>query len=109
MDALGHLLNRYDRTTTKLYRYRWVAVSALAATGWVTLAMSFSPWPPIMTLRHIASFPNCNSAHAVGLAPANRGEPGYWQRHDRDRDGKACEAFSRRRESQSREWNIRRF
>ncbi|WP_349643612.1 excalibur calcium-binding domain-containing protein [Bradyrhizobium genosp. SA-3] len=39
------------------------------------------------TLKHIASSPNCDFARLVGLAPARRGEPGYWGRHDRDGDG----------------------
>ncbi|MEX2034183.1 MAG: excalibur calcium-binding domain-containing protein, partial [Xanthobacteraceae bacterium] len=35
--------------------------------------------------------PNCNAAHAVGLAPAYKGEPGYWAHNDADDDGIACE------------------
>ena len=54
------------------------------------------PGRPVTTLRHIAAFPNCRAAHAVGLASAYRGEPGYWQRHDRDADGIACEPWSPR-------------
>ena len=61
------------------------------------LLASFSPWPPEVTLRHLAAFPNCAAARAVGLAPANRGEPGYWAKHDRDRDGVACEPWHGRR------------
>lgn len=52
-----------------------------------------SPWPPLTTLKHIASAPNCDAARAVGLAPAFIGQPGYWQRHDRDKDGFACEPY----------------
>jgi hypothetical protein len=47
------------------------------------------------TLKHIASFPNCDAARAVGLAPSKKGQPGYWNRHDRDGDGIACERWPR--------------
>ena len=59
--------------------------------------MRLSPFSPIDTLRHIAAFPNCAAARAVGVAPANRGEPGYWPQHDRDGDGVACEPWLRSR------------
>ena len=41
--------------------------------------------------RHLLAAPNCSVARLVGLAPARRGEPGYWDDHDADRDGVACE------------------
>ena len=40
---------------------------------------------------HLAAFPNCETASMVGLTSAQRGEPGYWLRHDTDFDGIACE------------------
>ncbi|MBA1145256.1 excalibur calcium-binding domain-containing protein [Mesorhizobium sp. CCANP35] len=49
-----------------------------------------SPWA---VLRHLAAFPNCSAARAVGLAPAYVGEPGYWPTHDADHDGIACEPW----------------
>ncbi|WP_306262729.1 excalibur calcium-binding domain-containing protein [Pararhizobium sp. IMCC21322] len=52
-----------------------------------------SPWPPLTTIKHIASAPNCDAARAVGLAPSFIGQPGYWGPHDRDEDGIACELF----------------
>lgn len=48
---------------------------------------------PMMAVRHLAAFPNCDAARAVGLAPARRGQPGYYRRHDRDQDGLACEPW----------------
>ena len=64
----------------------------------IYLAMeSLLVWPPLVALKHIASFPNCDAARALGLAPANKGEPGYWPQHDADGDGKACEPYGRRR------------
>lgn len=43
--------------------------------------------------RHIAARPNCDAARAVNLAPAKRGEPGYWPSHDADDDRVACEPW----------------
>lgn len=65
------------------------------STGlWIYLAiLQFSPWPPGATLRHFWAMPNCGAARQVGLAPAHRGEPGYWRHLDRDRDGWACEPW----------------
>ncbi|MDN5927768.1 MAG: excalibur calcium-binding domain-containing protein [Hyphomicrobiales bacterium] len=37
-------------------------------------------------------------ARLVGLAPARRGRPGYWSRHDADSDGTACEPWHPRQE-----------
>jgi hypothetical protein len=87
---------RRDRVT-KLRRFYasaalWV-LAAISAFALVSALLSLSPWPPMTTLRHIASFPNCDAARAVGLAPAYKGQPGYWERHDRDSDGHSCEPW----------------
>ena len=50
-------------------------------------------WPAEVMARHRAAARNCNAARAVGLAPARRGEPGYYPQHDRDNDGIACEPW----------------
>jgi Excalibur calcium-binding domain len=94
---------RLDHAAKLRRWYRLCKMTALTALvsfalSWVLL--SLSPWPAMMTLRHIASFPNCNAACAVGLAPARKGEPGYWTRHDADDDGIACEPLPRRWERQ---------
>jgi len=75
--------------------YRSAKIAALAAivAFAVVWGLGSSPWPVMTTLRHIASAPNCGFARLVGLAPARRGEPGYWKRHDRDGDGIACEPW----------------
>ncbi|MBR0756537.1 excalibur calcium-binding domain-containing protein [Bradyrhizobium jicamae] len=67
-------------------------VAILVAYPAIWLLVS-SSWPIATTLRHIASAPNCEFARLVGLAPARRGEPGYWKHHDRDGDGVACEPW----------------
>lgn len=38
-------------------------------------------------------FPSCAAARAAGVAPINRGEPGYRPPLDRDDDGIACEPW----------------
>ncbi len=50
-------------------------------------------WPFTTKLKHLAAAPNCSAARVVGLAPSRRGEPGYYFRHDEDRDGIACEPW----------------
>ena len=68
-----------------------VAIGSLVMfTGLVDRDWSFTT-----KLKHIAAAPNCSAARAVGLAPARRGKPGYYFRHDRDQDGIACEPWSR--------------
>ena len=87
---------RYLRTKKRRHLYRRAKMLILPMIGvfipYLGLT-TLSPWPPMITLRHIASSPNCSAARAVGLAPARRGAPGYWRRHDRDRDGTACEPW----------------
>ena len=72
---------------------RSIAALATIVAFAVVWGLGSSPWPVTATLRHIASAPNCGFARFVGLAPARKGEPGYWKRHDRDRDGIACEPW----------------
>jgi hypothetical protein len=72
----------------------WLGMTAavIAIIAGATYAWSLhTGWPVIVVLKHAASSPNCRAAYSVGLAPAGRGEPGYWRRHDADRDGIACE------------------
>jgi hypothetical protein len=70
---------------------RKLSLPAFVIFGATFTGLYYSPWPPLMTLRHIAAYPNCSAARLVQLAPAKRGEPGYYLHHDRDRDGIACE------------------
>ena len=101
--ALGLLNRRFRRVSRRSERRARslrVVRGALKPTVIVlglalvfAVGLSFSPWPPLLTLRHIAAAPNCAAARAVGLAPAYRGEPGYYPSHDRDDDGVACEPW----------------
>jgi Excalibur calcium-binding domain len=90
---------RKERTQLIRRISRWATMPALAGLAALNLylaLLNFSPWPPLVTLRHIAAYPNCSSARAVGLAPARRGAPGYWPHLDVDNDGVACEPWGAR-------------
>lgn len=52
-----------------------------------------SSWPVGVTLKHLVASPSCTAARMVGLAPARKGQPGYWSHLDADSDGIACEEF----------------
>jgi len=67
-----------------------VAVIALVASAAYAGSL-YTGWPVVVVLKHAVSFPNCAAAYSVGLAPARRGQPGYWRSHDADQDGIACE------------------
>jgi hypothetical protein len=77
----------------RYYRSAKIAAMAAILAFAVAWGLGSSRWPVVTTLRHIASSPNCGFARLVGLAPARRGQPGYWKRHDRDGDGIACEPW----------------
>jgi len=68
--------------------------AVVVVVGWVVVSL-FVGWGPLTTLRHLAAAPNCDAARFVGLAPAKRGQPGYWASHDRDNDGVSCEPARR--------------
>src|SRR5215212_659917 len=70
--------------------------SALIGAALCWTLLSFIPWHPLEILKHVAAFPNCSAARAVGVAPSYRGRPGYWSKHDRDNDGISCEIWPRR-------------
>ena len=95
-------LSRWRRSPVSwLRRHRHQAgIAAFAALGLAALTYplleNLSRWPLTVALRHAAAAPNCTAARLVGLAPAYRGQPGYYPQHDRDRDGFACEPWRRR-------------
>jgi hypothetical protein len=83
-----------------LRRHRHQAVisrfAALALAGLLyPVSQNLARWPLSVALRHATAARNCTAARAVGLAPAQRGQPGYYPQHDRDRDGVACEPWPR--------------
>jgi hypothetical protein len=93
-DGLAQQTATRARGWLRRQRHR-VGMAACAALALAALfypaAENLSRWPLTVALRHVAAAPNCMAARAVGLAPAWRGQPGYYPQHDRDRDGIACE------------------
>ena len=71
------------------------AALAIAALAW-PVVQNLSRWPLSVAIRHAAAAPNCAAARMVGLVSARRGQPGYYPQHDGDKDGIACEPWSRR-------------
>lgn len=47
-----------------------------------------------MEERHQYAARGCREAAEVGLAPAYRGQPGYWPQWDGDHDGISCERWT---------------
>lgn len=111
---LRSLKKRFEKVSSRYFRrkelrrgYRFPLLVMLAAVGsfaltWAAIAYKpwtafagASTWSAMTMLKHIAAFPNCSAARAAGLAPAYRGQPGYWPQHDRDKDGWACEPYPR--------------
>ena len=52
---------------------------------------TFSPWDVPTTFGHYIAAAGCDAAKAVGLAPAKKGEAGYWRHLDARHDGVTCE------------------
>ena len=109
-DKGAQQLRRRFQRVSRRWEYRLRQRHILRAVGICTLTLALvvvlvwtllkalSPWPPMSTISHLLAFPNCAAARAVGLAPARRGGPGYWSRHDADNDGVACEPWPRAHE-----------
>ncbi|HET9718367.1 MAG TPA: excalibur calcium-binding domain-containing protein [Pseudolabrys sp.] len=91
--AFSSVSRRWDRWSGLKYFCRLIVLPAATAIGTFAIVWSFvsSPWPIALRLRHLAAFPNCHAAEMMGLAPARRGQPGYWSHLDADGDGIACE------------------
>ena len=90
VQTVSNKWGRGVRARQALRRLRLPAVAAIGSFGFFWY-LSSSPWPPTVTLRHLAAFP-CAAAKMVGLAPSRRGQTGCWDHHDADGDGIACEA-----------------
>jgi hypothetical protein len=92
-------LSRRQRLPAWLRRHRHrVGMAAFAALALAALlypaVQNLSRWPLTVALRHVAAAPSCAAARAMGLAPAWRGQPGYYPQHDADRNGIACEPWA---------------
>ena len=76
----------------RLYRtLRWWALIALCIAGLAWGLTIYTGWPLPITLKHGAAFISRNAARHVGLAPASKGQPGYWAHNDADGDGVSCD------------------
>ena len=95
--GLRHINRRFRVVWDRHYRARKLRIfyrPLLVITpviGALVFGLFMSPWPLIPTLKHLASFPSCDTARALGVAPTRKGEPGYWLRHDQDGDGLTCD------------------
>jgi hypothetical protein len=69
---------------------RSIVAAAAALAAYVAL-LNLSPWPPLATVKHLLALKSCRAAWEMGLTPSRTGEPGYWLRHDHERDGRSCE------------------
>jgi hypothetical protein len=102
-DAHAARLKRRFRSVSRRIEYRsratmlarYAVMVAVCGAGAYLAMLALSPWPPLTTVRHLASIPNCATARLLDLAPARRGQPGYWPKHDADDDGIACEPIPR--------------
>jgi hypothetical protein len=74
-----------------------IAIAVVAVVAGVFIydgsryAKQFGSWE--LAFKHMAAGPNCDSARRVGLADARKGQPGYYPKHDADKDGIACEPY----------------
>ena len=92
-DRFKAVSRRIDRTLRRQKRTIWIwACLGILCGGYIGLTMA-SPWSIGLTIRHLLAARNCATARLVDLAPAARGEPGYWARNDADDDGIACEPW----------------
>jgi hypothetical protein len=91
--SFGSVAWRWERPARMRKLYRAVTFALVLAIGTFAVVwyLVSSPWPLVVALKHLAAFPNCDAAEAIGLAPARRGRPGYWGHNDVDGDGVACE------------------
>lgn len=58
----------------------------------VSIYIRTSPYERTDALRHLAALAGCDTAQAMGLAPAAKGQIGYHAHNDKNGDGIACES-----------------
>lgn len=69
----------------------FASLPVVAAGTALGIYIRTSPYEPVPALQHIVALAGCEAAQAVGVAPAQIGEPGYHPRYDPDQNGVACE------------------
>lgn len=91
-----HTPRRFAAARRLWFRYRpgvFLFFGLAIIAGAIAVPIYRSPWPLDVTLRHYAARTNCAAARRVGLAPANVGQRGYWEKLDADHDGRSCEPY----------------
>lgn len=88
----GRIKSGHHRDQAAPHKGLLLAAIALVVLP-IAAVMITNGWPLDTTLRHFAAAWNCSTARSVGLAPAHRGEPGYWTWLDPDSDGVSCEPW----------------
>ena len=73
-----------------------IAVPVILCSLGVVHYVHSSPFDTDDALGHLVARAGCPAACLAGVAPAQRGQPGYHLSNDRDRDGVACERPSAR-------------
>lgn len=93
LERLQHRFRALSRRQERApVRIGIVAISAaLFVLTYAFASASLDFGSPLIALRHFAAIGSCHTAASVGLAPARRGQPGFWAIHDRDRNGVACD------------------
>ena len=86
---------RPERWSSKVQEIMVSIVGVVWAVAIVMIAQlglrSFGFGSDSVAIRHLVAATGCGAAREVGLAPAHRGDPGYWARLDADHDGVSCE------------------
>ena len=73
---------------------RWVAKVALLSLTFFIVGIVTTNWTAL-TSNLPTYYPSCSWARSAGKAPIIRGEAGYRSALDADRDGVACEPYSK--------------
>lgn len=89
-EAIAHSHRHRIRLRRAAPWLKALLLTALAVIALDAFLAATFPWPLALTLRHLAAAPDCTTARLAGLAPARRGEPGYWMWNDADGKGVAC-------------------
>ena len=79
--------NRLQEVMVSVVGIVWAVAIVMAAQLGLR---SFGFGSDSVALRHLVAGTGCDAASEVGLAPAHRGDPGYWRRLDPANTGVSC-------------------
>ncbi len=89
---MGATSNRLSEESEISDRLKLISMIILIGLCLYLGLTQLSPWNLPTTLRHLAAGGGCDISRAVHLAPAYRGQPGYWTYLDPHRTGIACKS-----------------